>query len=107
MWIKPQQTANLVTRFVFSFVFFLACSPGTWKIMAKFSNKPQSQFAAEFEVKEFGESNLKQTMAAASFLGWLISFCNLSSDAQSVSKTDPRALVLLRGWRQTHREHCG
>lgn len=30
------------------------CSPGVWKVVAKFQNNPQESFAAEFEVKEYG-----------------------------------------------------
>lgn len=30
------------------------CSPGLWKIVAKFQSNPQQSFTAEFEVKEYG-----------------------------------------------------
>ena len=30
------------------------CSPGIWKVVAKFQSNPQQSFDAEFEVKEYG-----------------------------------------------------
>lgn len=66
-WIKMPQDANLVMRFVISFVCFLAYSPGSWKIVAKSSDHPQLRFAAEFEVKEYGKSNIGRTAAITLF----------------------------------------
>lgn len=53
-----------MTRFVIS--FFLAYSPGLWKIVAKFSKSPQLRCAAEFKVKEYGKSNIRRTAAITS-----------------------------------------
>ena len=44
------------------FVCVHACSPGLWKVVAKFHSNPQESFSAEFEVKEYGESLLPQAL---------------------------------------------
>lgn len=62
-WIKTPQDSHLVLSFIIYFVCFLAYSPGSWKIVAKWSDRPQLRFAAEFEVKEYGKSILGRTAA--------------------------------------------
>lgn len=44
---------------------FLVSSFGVWKIRAKFESNPQEIFSAEFEVKEYGESQLSRLSVSA------------------------------------------
>uniref|UniRef100_A0A3P9KQP9 Uncharacterized protein n=1 Tax=Oryzias latipes TaxID=8090 RepID=A0A3P9KQP9_ORYLA len=54
------QTDNIVsiqilTDFIFLNFLVCLCSPGLWKIAASFTNNPEEEFSANFEVKEYGK----------------------------------------------------
>lgn len=66
--MKLKATFHTVDNKVFVFVMniqfisliieicVLVCSPGVWKVVAKFHSNPQQSYSAQFEVKEYGKS---------------------------------------------------
>lgn len=89
-------------RFVISFVCFLAYSPGFWKIVAKFANSPQLRFAAEFEVKEYGKSDIRQTGAITLFSNWWFHFLNSPvTPALSIKLTPESTFFYVDGTKLT------
>lgn len=80
---------------VFWFVCFLGGRPGFWKIITKFLNNPQLSFSADFEVKEYGKSNIAPTAAIPSFFpNWRRLFLNSSVVSGVLVKLTPESTFL-------------
>ena len=48
---------------------------GVWKVVARFHSKPEQSFSAEFEVKEYGESEQRTSQSVS----LVLIFCRLNT----------------------------